>query len=136
MSSIRCKYCGLTNFADAVICKRCGNQLRRPDKRKPPVRFSFYSLLVFAVVGVIVYYAIGGFENSFDKVNADEANQKALQRKDNPNGLSKSEYERQRAVQYGGAVRNSNSLSEADKHNQELKRAMQQAQFSLKSTSY
>jgi hypothetical protein len=127
MSSIRCKYCGLTNFVDAVVCKRCGNPLRRPETKKPPVRFSFYSLLVFAVVGVVVYYAIGGFESSMSKVNADEANQQAIQQKDNPNGLSRSEYDKQRAGQYGGAVRNSNSLNEAQKHNEELKKAMDQA---------
>ena len=32
-------------------------------------------VLTFAVVGVIVYYAIGGFESSIDKVNADEKHQ-------------------------------------------------------------
>jgi hypothetical protein len=118
----------LVNFSDAAVCKRCGNQLRRPDKPKRPVRFSFYSLLAFAVVAVLVYYAIGGFENSMNKVASDEANQQALQQKDNPNNLSRSQYERQRAGQYGGAVRNSNSMAETQRHNEELQKAMQQAQ--------
>jgi hypothetical protein len=111
-----------------VVCKRCGNPLQRPNKEKTPVRFSFYTLLAFAVVGVVIYYAFGGFENSLDKVNRDEANQGAVQRKDNPNGLSRSEYDKQRAGQYGVAVRNSNSLSEAERHNEELKKAMQESQ--------
>jgi hypothetical protein len=127
MSSIRCKYCGLTNFADAVVCKRCGNPLRKPDGQKPPVRFSIYTLLAIAVVGVVVYYSIGGFENAFDKVNADEAHQQDLRRAENPNNLSRSEFDRQRANQFSNAVRTSNSLSQADKHNEELKKAMQQA---------
>jgi len=127
MSSIRCKYCGLANFTDALVCKRCGNQLRRPDKKKPPVRFSIYSLLTFAVVGVIVYYAIGGFENSMDKVNADEKHQQDLRRAENPNNLSRTDYDRQRANTFGGAVRNSNSLAEAQRHNAELQKAISDA---------
>jgi ribosomal protein L40E len=127
MSSIRCKYCGLTNFVDAVVCKRCGNPPWRPEAKKPPVRFSFYTLLVFAIVGVVIYYAIGGFESSMSKVNADEASRQAVQQRDDPNGLPRSEYDKQRAGQYGGAVRNSNSLNEAQKHNEELKKAIDEA---------
>jgi hypothetical protein len=125
MSSIRCKNCGLTNFVEAIVCKRCGIPLRTPEKPKPPVRFSFYALLAFAVVGLIVYYSIGGLESSFDQVNATESNQQALQHKENPAGLSRTEYDRQRSNQYGGAVRNSNSLSETQKHNEDLQKAMQ-----------
>lgn len=127
MSSIRCKYCGLTNFADAFICKRCGNQLRRPDKQKPPVRFSFFALLAFAVVGVIVYYSIGGFESAFNKVDFDEAHERDVRRAENPNNLSRSEYDRQRANSFGNAVRNSNSLAVAQDHNQQLEKAIKEA---------
>ena len=127
MSSIRCKYCGLANFVDALVCKRCGNQLKQPDKKKPPVRFSIYSLLTFAVVGLIVYYAIGGFENSMDKVNADEKHQQDVRRAENPNNLSRPEYVRQRANSFVGVVSNSNSLSEAQRHNAELQKAISDA---------
>src|SRR5215831_13588088 len=113
MSSIRCKYCGLTNFAEAIVCKRCGNPLRQPTKQKPPVRFSFYTLLVFAIVGAIVYYSIGGFENAIDQVNLGEAHQQDQRRAENPNNLSKSQYDQQRANSFGAAVRNSNSLAVA-----------------------
>lgn len=128
MGSIRCKYCGLTNFADAFVCKRCGNQLKRPEKQKPPVRFSFYALLSFAVVAVIVYYSIGGFENAFNKVDFDEARQQSIKKAENPNNLSRTELDQQRSTQIGNAVRNSSSLSQANSHNDELKKAIQQAQ--------
>ena len=127
MSSIRCKYCGLTNFVDAVVCKRCGNPLRQPTKEKPPVRFSFYALLAFAVVGVIVYYSIGGFETAINQVNLDEAHQQDQRRAENPNNLSRSEYDRQRANSYGNAVRASNSLAVAQDHNQQLEKAIKDA---------
>ena len=128
MSATRCKNCGLTNFPDAFVCKRCGNPLRSPQKEKPPVRFSFYAFLAFAVLGLIVYYSVGGFESSLDQVNAAEANRMAIPSKDNPNNLSRSEYDRQRAAQYAGAVKSSNSLSENQKHNEDLQKAMQPQQ--------
>ena len=127
MSSIRCKYCGLTNFADAVVCKRCGNPLRQPNKQKPPVRFSIYTLLAFVVVGAIVYYSVNGFENAFDKVNADEAHEQSVRKAENPNNLSRSDLDRQRANSYGNAVRASNSLAVAQDHNQELEKAIKEA---------
>jgi hypothetical protein len=92
------------------------------------VRFSFYAFLAFAVLGLIVYYSVGGFENSLDQVNAAEANRMAIQSKGNPNNLSRSEYDRQRAAQYAGAVKSSNSLSENQKHNEDLQKAMQPQQ--------
>ena len=127
MSSIRCKYCGLANFTDALACKRCGNPLKQLDKKKAPVRFSIYSLLTFAVVGVIVYYAIGGFENSIDKVNIDEKHQEDLRRAENPNNLSRSDLGRQRANSFVGVVSNSNSMMEAQRHNAELDKAINDA---------
>jgi hypothetical protein len=127
MSSIRCKYCGLTNFADAFVCKKCGNQLKRGEKQRPPVRFSFYTLLSLAVVGAIVYYSIGGFEKAFDQVSRDESQQQSVKKAENPNNLSRTEYDRQRSNQFGNAVRDSGSLSQANNHNDELKKAMEQA---------
>jgi hypothetical protein len=129
MSAIRCKYCELPNFADAVHCKRCGNSLRKVDSKRPR-RFSFISLIALAAAAAFLYYSFGGFERSLKNVNDAEANRLATQAKDNPNGLSRSEYERQRANQYGGAVRNSNSLNETQKHNDEIRKAMNQSQGS------
>jgi hypothetical protein len=52
----------------------------------------------------------------------------AIQAKDNPNNLSRSQYERRRAGQYGNAVQNSNSLDDARNHNEELRQMMQAGQ--------
>ncbi len=129
MSSVRCKHCGLSNFPHEDECTRCGNWLSKPKKHdKPPRRFSFFSLIAFAVVGVIVYYAFSDFQKSMDQINKNEAERIATEAKDNPNRLSKSEYERQRAAQFGSAVKNSNNLSEAQKHNNETQKALNASQ--------
>jgi len=122
MNSIRCKQCGLSNFPDASSCKRCGSSLwkAKPNSSQNRHVFSILSLLIFAIVAAIVYYAVGGFERSMDGINAEEANRSAANAKDNPNGLSRSEYDRQRASQFSTAIRNSNNLSEAQRHNQDI----------------
>jgi hypothetical protein len=84
-------------------------------------------MLSFAVVAVIVYYSIGGFENAFNQVDFDEARQQSIKKAENPNNLSRTELDRQRSDQFGNAVRNSSSLSQANSHNEELKKAIQQA---------
>lgn len=91
------------------------------------MRFSFYALLAFAVVGVIVYYSIGGFENAITDVNLDESHYKDRQGAENPNNLSRQELDRQRANSYGNAVKASNSLAVAQGHNQELEKAIKEA---------
>lgn len=122
MNSIRCKHCGLSNFPDASSCKRCGSSIRKAKSNANQNRhlFSIISLLIFAIVAAIVYYAVGGFERSMDGINANEANRAAANAKDNPNGLSRTEYDRQRAGKYAIAVQNSNNLSQAQRHNQEI----------------
>jgi hypothetical protein len=91
-------------------------------------RISLVSLLAFAVLAYLAYYMFGGFEQSLERVNSAEANRMAMQAKDNPNNLSRSQYDRQRAGQYGGAVQNSNSLAEARSHNEEVRQLMQAGQ--------
>jgi hypothetical protein len=127
MNSIKCKYCELPNFADAMACKRCGNRLHM-YKDKRPRRYSVLSLLTFAGLAVLAYYMFGGFESSMNEINAIEANRIAANGKDSAAGMNRSESDRQRAGQYGGAVRNSNSLAVAQKHNAELQKTMQTAQ--------
>jgi predicted nucleic acid-binding Zn ribbon protein len=125
MSSVRCKQCGLANFPHENECARCGNWLSKPKKKdKPPKRFSLFSLVAFGVVAIIVYYAFGDFQKSMDEINKNEAQRLAVETKDNPNRLSKSEYERQRASQFSSAVKNSNNLSEVKKHNDETQKAL------------
>src|SRR5262249_5312193 len=111
MSSIRCKSCGLTNFAYAEICARCKNpfnQTVKSKKQKAPRSFSYLTLIVLAAVAVIGYYMIGGFLASMNQINANEANRVASQPKDPDAGLSRSEYDKKRSGQYGSAVQSSN----------------------------
>jgi hypothetical protein len=131
MSSIRCKSCGLTNFAHAETCARCNNpfnQTAKSKKQKSPRSFSYVTLAVFATVAVIVYYMIGGFQTSMNQVNANEANRVASQAKDPDAGLSRTEYDKKRAGQYGSAVQNSNSFSENQKHNEDIQKMMNASQ--------
>src|SRR2546423_1441353 len=133
MSSIKCKYCGLTNFADAMQCKRCGNHLASDPKgkhQKSPRRFSLMSLLVYAGVAVLVYYMMGGFEQTMSQVNANEANRVASQQKDPDAGLSRTQSDQKRSGTYGAAVQNSNSFSENQKHNDDIQKAMNATQGS------
>ena len=131
MSSIRCKYCGLTNFADAFECKRCGRPMgsSRDNKRqRPPARFSYISLLIFACVALLVYYMMGGFEQKMAQINANEADRVETQKKDPDAGLSRTQYDQKRSGQYGSALQNSNSLQENQKHNEDVKKAMSAAE--------
>jgi hypothetical protein len=121
----------LTNFADAFECKRCGRQLaaaRGSNRQRPPARFSFVSLLIFAAVALLVYYMMGGFEQKMAQINANEANRMAMQKKDPDAGLSRTEYDQKRSGQYGTAVQSSNSLAENQKHNDDVQKAMSAAE--------
>src|SRR5262245_22717868 len=107
MSSVKCRKCGLTNFADAEFCSRCRLPFSfqantKTEKRGP--RISLVSLLAFSVVAIIVYYMVGGFEQSMNDINAAEANRAASQPRQPDAGLSRTEYEQKRAAQYGTAV--------------------------------
>jgi len=131
MGSIKCKSCGLTNFVDAEFCTRCRlpfNNWTNTKIEKHQPRISLVSLLAFAVVAVIVYYMIGGFEKSMNDINAAETNRAASQPRQPDAGLSRTEYDQKRAAQYGSAVQNSNSLAEAQKHNAEINKMMQPSQ--------
>jgi len=130
MSSIKCKNCGLTNFPDANACSRCGNPFIRRSKEQKSRKPSIFALIAFGVVAVIAYYAFGGFEQSMNQVNAVEANRIASQPKQQDAGLSRTEYDQKHAGQYGSAIQNSNSLSENQKHNDEIQKAMNASQGS------
>jgi len=125
MSSVRCKQCGLANFPHENECARCGNWLSKPIKKdRPPRRFSLFSLVAFGVVAIIVYYAFGDFQKSMEEINKNEAQRLATEAKDNPTRLSRSDYQQQRSSQFSSAIKNSNNLSEAKKHNDETQKAL------------
>lgn len=131
MSSVKCKYCGLANFTDAVICARCKTSLHQAatiKKQRAPRSFSYVTVLIFAAVAVVLYYMAGGFQTSMNQVNANDANRVASQPKDPDAGLSRTEYDKKRAGQYGGAVQNSNSFSENQKHNEDIQKMMNASQ--------
>ena len=69
MSSIKCKSCGLTNFAYDDACRRCGELfLKKKSSSRRPRRFSFGSLLFVAFAAGFAYYAYHGLQQSADDV--------------------------------------------------------------------
>ena len=133
MSSIKCKYCGLANFADATICARCKTSLHRTatiKNRRGPRSFSYVTLLIVVAIAAGLYYLTDGFQKSMNEVNANEAKRVAAQPKNPDAGLSRTEYDQKRSGQYGGAVQNSNSFSENQKHNEEIQKMMNASQGS------
>ncbi len=131
MNSIQCKNCGLKNFSTEAECRRCGYSFLKPTKTKSgdrPKRFSLGSLLIVAVLAGLAYYIYSGTQSSVQQINANDAkrvaSQPAAQRAEP--GLSRSEYDRQRSMTYGEAVKNSSSLAAHQQHINETEKAMQQ----------
>jgi ribosomal protein L40E len=131
MNSMKCKKCGLSNFASATECRRCGfSFVRSAGRDQPQVKKKgshIWSLLMLAGAMAVIYCFYSGVRHSVDEVNA-EANRAAQPAgRPEPQGLSRTEYDRRRAGSYGTAVRESNSLAQHDQHIRETERAMQQA---------
>lgn len=131
MNSVKCQSCGLTNFSSEIECRRCGFQFggsKKTNTEKRPRSFSLSTLLLVAGAAGLAYYFFGGVNESVDEVNAQEAKRVATQPVERPatQGLSRSQYDRQRSGHYGDAVKNSPSLNAHQKHIQETEKAMQQ----------
>jgi uncharacterized protein HemX len=131
MNSIKCQSCGLTNFSSQIECRRCGYGFTSVGSKKAvgkrPRSFSLSSLLLLAAAGGLVYYVFKGTEQSMDEINANEAKRVAAQPAERPAaGLSRTQYDQQRAGHYGNAVANSPSLGAHQKHIDETQKAMQQ----------
>src|SRR5687767_3396060 len=129
MSSIKCKNCGLKNFPHEAACNRCGEPFlfKSRSKSSHPRRFSFSSLLMIALVCGIGYYAYDGVQSSTDDIYANELKRLEEQKQDKTAGLSRTQYEKQRAGTYGAAVQNSNSIEAHNEHLRETEKAMQSA---------
>src|SRR5215216_1451364 len=129
MSSTKCKNCGLKNFSHENACKRCGEpfSLKPKSKGPRPRRFSFSSLMMIALVGGIAYYAYQGVQSSTDDVYVKELKRLEEQKQDKTAGLSRTQYEKQRAGTYGAAVQNSNSIAAHNEHLRETEKAEQAA---------
>jgi hypothetical protein len=126
MSSIKCKNCGLTNFAYDDACRRCGNLfLKKKAAGRRPRRISFGSLLIVAFVGGFAYYAYYGMQKSADDIYAGEMKRIETQKQDKTAGLSRSEYQKQRTGTFASAIKESNSLSTHNEHIAETQKAME-----------
>jgi hypothetical protein len=130
MNSIKCKKCGLSNFASEVECRRCRTLFadaatkRRIEKK--PRRFGVLSIAFFVLVAGILYYAYNGVQNSMNEINSSETNRIATQplQQQTP-GLSRTEYDRQRAAQVGNSLKENPSFAAQKQHNEETQKLMQ-----------
>ena len=131
MNSIKCKSCGLTNFPSDVECRRCGNLFLDPAKskrEKKPRSFSLSSLLLLALLCGVAYYIYSGTQDSIEQVNANEAKRVASQPAERPvaPGLSRTEYDRQKAGTYGDAVKKSPGLNAHQQRVDQTEKAVQE----------
>ncbi|MCA1589599.1 MAG: zinc finger Ran-binding domain-containing protein [Acidobacteria bacterium] len=106
MNSAKCKKCGLSNFAVDPECRRCGAPLStKQGSRQARPRFSVLSILIVPAVAIGVYYILFGTRDSVADVNSREANRVGVQpAQPSDAGLSRSEYDRQRAQRVGNAL--------------------------------
>lgn len=128
MSSIKCRKCNLNNFSTDVECQRCGSPLseRSRAEKRSSSGFSIYPLIFLAIAGGIAYYTYSGVRENVSQINANEANRVAAQANQQGQGLSRTEYDRQRAGQYGNAVKDSPALAESQRRNEERQKIMEQ----------
>ena len=83
---------------------------------------------MIALVLGVVYYFYQGVQREMEEIDVNEAQRMSKQPKEKPltSGQSRAEYDRQQAGQYGNAVKNSQGLNTAQRHNAETQAAMQQ----------
>jgi hypothetical protein len=81
-----------------------------------------------ALLGGLAYYFYSGTQSSIQKVNADDVKRAASQPAERPvtPGLSRTQYDQQKAGTYGDAVKNSSSLSAHQQHINDSQKMMQQ----------
>lgn len=128
MSSIKCKSCGLTNFASNAECRRCGNALlQSPQRDKPPRKFSPASLLILAAVAIGVYYVFIGMKQPVGEVTANDANRVAEQpARQEVSDESRMTLDRQRANHIGNTMNVNPSLDAHQKHVEDSQKMMEQ----------
>ena len=83
---------------------------------------------MITIIGGLAYYVFTGTEESIKQVTNEQNNRAGAKPGERPlaPGLSRNEYDRQKTQTYAGAVRDSKSLSEHNKHIQETEKMMQQ----------
>ncbi len=132
----KCRHCGLVNAAHDTFCRRCDDELgvkgRNGEVLRGPRAAAkssswFYTILFLGLVCAAAAYLFTGVEKSYDEIRSNDANRIATEHKDNPTGLSRTQYDQKRAGQYGNAIQNSPGLATSQKHNEEIKQLMQPA---------
>lgn len=61
MTNVKCAECGLINWPDAMICKRCGSSLVHPSQPQPPVLTWYRVYCVLMALLYLVFVAAGIF---------------------------------------------------------------------------
>ena len=127
MSSVKCRNCGLINFSTEESCRRCGNSFIEPlrsTQEKPPRSFSFVKLLVIAAVAVAAYYIYSSFSTpKGGATSVPPQTNTATQ----PAGLSRTQYDQQRAGNFANNLKDSPSLAAQRQRDAETKKMMEQA---------
>jgi len=131
MNSIKCKNCGLKNFSTDMECRRCGYsflQSARKRRDSKPRRFSVWSLLMITLFAGLLYYFYSGVQKSIEEVNASDAKRVAAQPTPRPGeqGLSRTDYDRQKSDTYANSVKNSSSLAAHQQHINDTEKIAQQ----------
>ena len=131
MNSLRCKKCGMANFATELHCRRCSAQLvsAAPKKKeKRPRRFSIISLAIYAALIYGGYYLYQDAKRSIEEVNNNDAYRVSTQvpRKQR-SGFSRTEQDRERATNFGNAVKESPALATKRAQEEQTQKAMKQA---------
>ena len=131
MNSLRCKKCGMANFAAEMHCRRCSAQLVSAESRKKekrPRRFSIISLALYAALIYGGYYLYQDAKRSIEEVGKNDAYRVGTQAPQKQrSGFSRTEQDRQRASNFGNAVKDSPSLAAKSAQEEQTQKAIKQA---------
>jgi hypothetical protein len=130
MNSNKCRSCHLVNAANDDVCRRCGETLGRTTVVKklkhghPGRSMRVWPLLAVAALGYAVYlFSNSGSQNTPNLSTQTNKPQPANNRPvEAP--LSRTQYDQQRAGQFGTAVKEAPGLSESRRHTDEINKLM------------
>lgn len=129
MNSTKCKACGLSNFPNEPNCRRCGGNLYGSGSASANTSFSFGRYLPLVIVAGIIgagYYFYTGSNDKVEQTNMNEAHKITVQKPDDSQGLSRTEYDQRRAANVGDAIKQNPGLEAQKKQQEETQRIMQQ----------
>ena len=132
MNSIKCRKCGMPNFATDETCRRCSVQLYYSTplkKEKRPRRFSVISLLIYAALIFGGYYLYQEAKRSVEQVDKNDAFRVSTQAPQKPQqaGLSRADQDRQRANQFADNLRDNPSFKAKRQQEEQTNKAVEQA---------